>query len=44
MSNLTAQKKAMALRDSFEFEPTSLVTYQSTGRLLVIGNDDALEH
>ena len=32
MSNLTAQKKAMALRDSFEFEPTSLVTYQSTGR------------
>jgi ferredoxin len=43
MSNNQAQKQALALRDSFEFEPTSLVTYQSAGRVIVVGDDDALK-
>ena len=43
MSNQQAQDKALALRDSFEFEPTSLVTYQSAGRMIVVGDDDALK-
>ncbi len=43
MSNKQAQKQALALRESFEFEPTSLVTYQSAGRVIVVGDDDALK-
>lgn len=43
MSNRQAQQKALALRDSFEFEPTSLVPYQSAGKVIVVGDDDALK-
>lgn len=43
MSNRQAQQQAMALRDSFEFEPTSLVTYQSAGKVLAVGDDDGLK-
>ena len=42
MTNKQAQQQALALRDSFEFEPTSLVTYQSAGKVIAIGDDDAL--
>ncbi len=43
MSNKQAQQQALALRDSFEFEPTSLVSYQSAGKVIVVGDDDALQ-
>ena len=43
MSNKQAQQQALALRDNFEFEPTSLVTYQSAGKVIVVGDDDALQ-
>jgi ferredoxin len=43
MSNRQAQQQALALRDSFEFEPTSLVTYQSAGKVLAVGDDDGLK-
>ena len=34
MSNVDARQQALAVRDAFEFEPTSLVSYQSTGKVL----------
>jgi ferredoxin len=43
MSNNQAQQQALTLRDSFEFEPTSLITYQSAGRVIVVGDDEALK-
>jgi ferredoxin len=43
MSNRQAQQQALTRRDSFEFEPTSLITYQSVGRVIAVGNDDALK-
>ncbi len=42
MSNNDAQKQALAQRDAFEFEPTSLISYQSAGKVIVVGDDDAL--
>jgi ferredoxin len=42
MSNANARQQALALRDAFEFEPTSLVSYQSTGKVIALGDDDAL--
>lgn len=42
MSNVDARQQALAVRDAFEFEPTSLVSYQSTGKVIVLGDDDAL--
>ncbi len=42
MTNQQAQQRALALRGSFEFEPTSLVTYRSAGKVIAIGDDDAL--
>ena len=42
MRNKQAQEQALALRDGFQFEPTSLISYQSTGKLIVVGDDDAL--
>ena len=43
MSNSEAREQAMALHDAFEFEPTSLLSYQSAGRLLALGDAVALE-
>ena len=42
MSNSDARKQALATRDAFQFQPTSLVSYQSTGKVLVIGDESAL--
>jgi len=43
MSNVEAREKAVALYDNFEFEPTSLIGYQSAGRLLALGDEAALQ-
>jgi len=43
MSNSEAREQAMALHDAFEFEPTSLISYQSAGKLLALGDAAALE-
>ncbi len=42
MSNNDAQKQALAQRDAFEFEPTSLISYQSAGKVIAVGDNDAL--
>jgi ferredoxin len=42
MSNVDARQQALAVGDAFEFEPTSLVSYQSTGKVIALGDDDAL--
>ena len=44
MSNNAARQQALALRDAFECEPTSLISYQSAGKVMVVGAADALEH
>ncbi len=43
MSNKDARKQALASLDGFEFEPTSLVTYQSAGKVLALGDAGALQ-
>jgi len=43
MSNSEAREQAMALHDAFEPEPTSLLSYQSAGKLLALGDAAALE-
>ena len=43
MTNSGAQKQALKSRDAFEFEPTSLVSYQSTGKIIALGDDAALQ-
>jgi ferredoxin len=42
MSNTEAREKAMALQAAYEFEPTSLLSYQSAGKLLALGDEAAL--
>jgi len=44
MSNIEARDQAMALHDAFEFEPTSLLSYQSAGKLLALGDEAALKN
>ena len=43
MSNSTAREGAIALLEAFEFEPTSLVSYRSNGKLLVLGDASQLQ-
>jgi len=43
MSNRDARQQAMALFEAFKFEPTSLVSYQSAGKLLVLGDESQLQ-
>ena len=43
MSNHDAQRQALALLDNFKFEPTSLVAYQSAGKVLALGEAEALQ-
>lgn len=43
MSDTEARAQALAARDASQFEPTSLVTYRSGGKIIAIGDDDALE-
>ena len=42
MSNAAARDAALAVRDAFRLEPTSLVTYRSAGRVLALGDAAAL--
>ncbi|TNF91165.1 MAG: hypothetical protein EP300_01210, partial [Gammaproteobacteria bacterium] len=42
MSNAKARGSALDARDSFEFEPTSLVSYQSSGKVIALGDEEAL--
>lgn len=42
MSNIEARKQALAVRDAVEFEPTSLVGYQSGGKVLALGDAESL--
>ncbi len=42
MSNSDALQQALAVRDAVEFEPTSLVGYKSQGRVLALGDAEAL--
>ena len=43
MSNHEARQQAMALFEAFEFEPTSLISYQSAGKLLALGDEAQLQ-
>jgi ferredoxin len=43
MSNHQARQQAIALFDAFEVEPTSLVSYQSAGKLLALGDESQLQ-
>ncbi|MCP4980780.1 MAG: 4Fe-4S dicluster domain-containing protein [Gammaproteobacteria bacterium] len=42
MSNKDARQQALALRDVFSLEPTSLISYQSAGKVMVIGDEESL--
>ena len=44
MSNTNAREQALALFDAFEVEPTSLVSYRSGGKLLVLGDAAQLQN
>jgi ferredoxin len=43
MSNHDARQQALAVFAAFEFEPTSLVSYQSAGKLLALGDKAQLQ-
>ena len=43
MSNHEARQQAIALFEAFEFEPTSLISYQSAGKLLALGDESQLQ-
>jgi ferredoxin len=43
MSNSAAREQAIALFEAFRFEPTSLVTYRSGGKLLALGDSGQLQ-
>ncbi|MFA9420173.1 MAG: 4Fe-4S binding protein [Gammaproteobacteria bacterium] len=42
MSNLTARESALSTFEAFEPTPTSLIGYQSNGRVVIIGDEDTL--
>jgi len=43
MGNSEARQQALEVRDSFELEPTSLITYQSSGKVIALGDDEMLQ-
>lgn len=43
MSNSDARQRALEVRDGFEFEPTSLVTYRSAGKIIALGDEETLQ-
>ena len=43
MSNVEARQQAIALFEAFKFEPTSLLSYQSAGKLLALGDKSQLQ-
>ena len=40
-SNSSAREAALSVLEGFQTTPTSLIDYQSNGRIVVIGGDDA---
>ena len=42
MSNLNAKQTALTMLDAFEPKPTSLISYQSNGRVVIIGDEVSL--
>lgn len=44
MSNSDARQHALQARDGIALEATSLIRYQSAGRILALGDEAALEH
>ena len=44
MSNALARQRALEARDSFELEPTSLVSYRSAGKVIALGDPAALQN
>jgi len=44
MGNSDARKSALDARDCFELEPTSLFSYRSTGKVIVLGDENTLPH
>ena len=43
MSNSDARQQALALFAAFKFEPTSLISYQSAGKVLALGDESQLQ-
>ena len=43
MSNNSARNQALETRDAYQPKPTSLITYRSSGRVIAIGDDHALD-
>jgi len=43
MSNSEARRQALDLRDSFALEPTSLISYRSSGKLIALGDAETLK-
>ncbi|HUV21935.1 MAG TPA: 4Fe-4S binding protein [Gammaproteobacteria bacterium] len=43
MSNSEARQQAIAVFEAFEFEPTSLISYRSAGKLLALGDKSQLQ-
>ncbi|MFZ9038101.1 MAG: 4Fe-4S binding protein [Gammaproteobacteria bacterium] len=43
MSNSEARQRALEVLTAFELEPTSLVTYRSTGKIIALGDDGLLD-
>ena len=43
MSNSEARQRALEVLTAFELEPTSLVTYRSTGKIIALGDDELLD-
>ena len=44
MSNTEARASALVAGENFELEPTSLFSYQSAGKVVVLGDEAALRH
>ncbi len=42
MTNSEARQQALAIRDAFQFQPTSQVSYQSAGKIIALGDSDSL--
>ena len=44
MRNSDARKSALDARDCFELEPTSLFGYRSSGKVIVLGDENPSGH
>jgi hypothetical protein len=43
MSNSEARQQALEVRDGFALEPTSLISYRSSGKLIALGDAETLK-